>query len=284
MKNLKHIPIFERLKKTNKYGIEFWSAHELAAALGYTEYRHFAYVIKKAKKACENSNYIVEQHFEDGLEYIITKNQQKRKAPTVFLSRYACYLIVQNANPNKEVVALGQTYFAFQSRKQDFNHENSSTSFNTEEFSRLLLRNEMIRHNKELAKAARRAGVIEPEDFSAFQNHGYQGLYGGLDQRQLHKKKGLKKSEKVLDYMGSTELAANLFRATQTEEKLSRENIKGKYQANQAHLAVGQKIRQTIKELGGTMPEELPTPLINIKTIEHKQTKLLKKTKPDTSY
>jgi DNA-damage-inducible protein D len=183
----------------------------------------------------------------------------KRKTESVKLSRYACYLIVQNADPNKEVVALGQTYFAVQTRLQEIRQMDDYKTLDTEDEKRLFLRNELKKHNVQLAEAAHNAGVITNIDYAVFQNHGYKGLYGGLDAKGIHVKKELKKSQKILDHMGSTELAANLFRATQTEEKLKRENIKGKYKANKTHYEVGKKVRKTIKELGGTMPENLPS-------------------------
>ena len=194
----------------------------------------------------------------------------------VKLSRYACYLIVQNADPSKEIVATGQTYFAIQTRLQEIRQMDEYNRLTTEEEKRLFLRNEMKTHNTQLAEAAKDAGVIEPVDYAIFQNHGYMGLYGGLDAKGIHHRKGLKKSQNILDHMGSTELSANLFRATQTEEKLRRENIKGKGKANQTHFEVGKKVRQTIKELGGTMPEHLPTEE-SIKKIENKEKKRLDK-------
>jgi DNA-damage-inducible protein D len=182
----------------------------------------------------------------------------QRKVESVKLSRYACYLIVQNADPSKEVVALGQTYFAVQTRLQEISQLDEYNRLSSEDEKRLYLRTEMTKHNLQLASAAKKAGVIEPMDYAIFQNHGYMGLYGGLDAKGIHTKKGLKKSQQILDHMGSTELAANLFRATQTEEKLIRDHIVGKQNANQTHFEVGKKVRKTIAELGGTMPEELP--------------------------
>lgn len=214
---------FERIKQTDPNGNEYWSARQLAKVLEYSEYRHFQPVIERAKEACINSGYPVADHFEDILEMILLAKTAKREVESVKLSRYACYLIVQNADPNKEVVAWGQTYFAMQTRIQEIRQMDEYNRLSSEEEKRLFLRNEMSKHNVYLASAAKEAGVIEPLDYAIFQNHGYMGLYGGLDARAIHKRKGLKKNQQILDHMGSTELAANLFRATQTEEKLRRE-------------------------------------------------------------
>ena len=253
-----HNTVFEQIRRTDKRGNEFWSARDLAKALEYSEYRHFLPVIDRAKEACTNSGQRIADHFEDILEMVIIGSGARRKTESVKLSRYACYLIVQNADPSKEVVALGQTYFAVQTRLQEIRQMDEYNRLSTEDEKRLFLRDELSKHNIQLAAAAKNAGVIEPLDYAIFQNHGYMGLYGGLDAKGIHERKGLKKSQQILDHMGSTELAANLFRATQTEEKLRRENIKGKQKAYNTHFEVGKKVRKTITELEGTMPEDLP--------------------------
>jgi DNA-damage-inducible protein D len=267
--------IFEQIRHIDENGIEYWSAREMAKVLEYSEYRHFLPVIDKAKEACSNSNNSPLNHFEDVLEMIKIGKGGKREVESVKLSRYACYLIIQNADPTKEIVANGQSYFAVQTRLAEINQMDEYNRLTSEEEKRLFLRNELARHNSQLADAAKNAGIIKSVDYAIFQNHGYQGLYGGLDAKAIHARKGLKKSQKILDHMGSTELAANLFRATQTEEKLRRENIKGKAEANKTHYEVGKKVRQTIEELGGTMPEDLPV-AGSIKELERKEKKHLK--------
>ncbi len=270
-----HETIFEKIKKIDENGVEYWSARDMAKVLEYSEYRHFIPVIEKAKESCKNSKQDIENHFEDILEMVTIGSGAKRKLESVKLSRYACYLIVQNADPGKEIVAMGQTYFAVQTRIAEIKQMDEYNLLTTEEERRLFLRNEMARHNSQLADAAKNAGVIESKDYAIFQNHGYMGLYGGLGAKDIHERKGLKKSQKILDHMGSTELAANLFRATQAEEKLIRDKIKGKEIANKTHYEVGAKVRKTIEELGGTMPEDLPT-ADSIKKIEAKDKKRLK--------
>ncbi len=206
----------------------------------------------------KNSGQRIEDHFEDILEMITLVKQLNEKL--IALNYLATPVISSCKMPIrvKEVVALGQTYFAVQTRLQEIQQMDEYSRLSSEDEKRLFLRNEMAKHNTQLAAAAKDAGVIEPRDYAIFQNHGYKGLYGGLDAKGIHQRKGLKKSQNILDHMGSTELAANLFRATQTEEKLRREKIKGKAKANQAHYYVGRKVRKTIEELGGTMPENLP--------------------------
>ncbi len=257
--------IFEDIKHTNEYGQEYWRARELQKVLDYTEFNKFLPVIKKAMDSCETSGNSIPNHFAEVSEMVIIGSGAKRRIKDYQLSRYACYLIVQNGDPRKEVIALGQTYFAVKTRQQELIENFDELSENQK---RLAIRKEMIEHNKSLAEAAQQAGVEQGRDFAIFQNYGYMGLYGGLTARDIHHRKGLSKSEKILDHMGSTELAANLFRATQTDEKLRRENIRGKAKANQTHYDVGKKVRDTIADLGGTMPEDLPTPEKSIRQLE----------------
>jgi len=264
--------VFEQIRQVDDKGYEYWTARQLSKALGYAEFRNFQPVIERAQEACKNSGQPVKDHFVGFHEMVSIGSGAAREIESMKLSRYACYLIVQNADPAKEVVALGQTYFAVQTRMLEIQQMQTYQQLKTEKEKRLFLRKEMSLHNKHLADAAKNAGVINPMDYAIFQNHGYMGLYGGLDAKAIHQHKGLKKSENILDHMGSTELAANLFRATQTEEKLRRENIKGKQKANQTHFEVGKKVRKTIQELGGTMPEKLPV-AESIKKLEKKPAK-----------
>ena len=265
----KHYQTFDSIKETDSEGREFWTSRKLSKILDYSEYRHFLPVVERAKEACKKSGHEVSDHFEEFLEMVEIGSGAKRKLEDIKLSRYACYLIVQNGDPSKPVIANGQTYFAIQTRRQELADDEAFQRLREEE-KRLFLRNEMREHNKQLVEAAQQAGVESNLDFAIFQNHGYKGLYGGLNAKAIHQRKGLKKSRQILDNMGSTELAANLFRATQTEEKLRRENIKRKTKANKTHFEVGKKVRQTIEELGGTMPEDLPTPEDDLKKLERR--------------
>lgn len=242
---------FEKIKRLDENGKEYWSSRELAKELDYVDYRNFLTAVNKAKTACENSGEVIHNHFVDANEMVQIGSGAEKPLETIYLSRYACYLIVQNSNPTKVVVAKGQTYFAIQTRRQE------KTDNLIEDHNRVFLREEMKKHNINLMHTASEAGV---ESYAIFQNYGYKGLYGGLTMQDIHAKKKLKKPQKILDHMNSEELAANLFRATQTDAKIKRENIKGQGNANLAHYEVGQKVRNTITALGGTMPEKTSNP------------------------
>ena len=268
-----HLSPFESIRRVTEEGNEYWSARDLAKILGYTEFRKFSNAIQKAETACENSGQAISDHFAHVSEMVGIGSGAQRKIGNVHLSRYACYLLVQNADPSKEIVALGQTYFAIQTRRQEQADELAGL---TEKQKRLYLRDQLSDHNRQLAEVASQAGVVKPADFALFQDHGYMGLYGGLRARDIHTRKQLKRNQHILDHMGSEELAANLFRATQTEAKLKREGTQGRETANQTHFQVGRKVRQTIVELGGTMPEQLPTPKESIQQLQQKEQKRLK--------
>lgn len=255
---------FERAKQHTEEGVEFWYARDLKDLLEYGQWRNFQNVVEKAKESCKNAKNDIGEHFADVSKMIEIGHEAKRNIDDIMLSRYACYLIVQNGDPRKKIIALGQTYFAVKTRER----ENDEAFIEDEK--RFTIRNELKNHNKSLAEAAHMSGVENPKDHAIFQNKGYQGLYKGLGVKDIHKRKGLAKNQKILDHMGSTELAANLFRATQTDDKLRRENIQGKENANKTHHDVGKKVRQTIKEIGGTMPEDLEMPDKSIKEIEKK--------------
>nr|DAT41512.1 MAG TPA: DNA-damage-inducible protein D [Caudoviricetes sp.] len=262
---------FDSIKQLDDEGNEYWYARDLQGVLEYSEWRNFYKIIEKAKNACKASGHAVQSEFVDVNKLVDVGANLQRSIQDIVLSRYACYLIAMNGNPRKEVIALAQTYFAVKT------HEQEQLELQKEDSLRLQIRQDIKEHNISLAEAANQAGIKEPKDYAIFQNEGYKGLYGGLGVKQIHAKKGLKKSQKILDHMGSTELAANLFRATQTDEKLRREGIKGKENANKVHHDVGAKVRQTIKELGGTMPEDLDTPKKSIQQIKKESQKKLSK-------
>lgn len=252
------ISAFEGCAHVEEEGVEFWYARDLQRLLDYSDYRNFINIVNKAKVAALNSGADPQDHFVDVTDMIELGKGALREVENIKLTRYAAYLVAQNGDSRKKPVAFAQTYFAVQTRKQEI-QDNDMAQYAplSEDQKRLLLRNEIKEHNKNLASAAKGAGVIEPLDFAIFQNYGYKGLYGGLDRAGIQRAKGLKSKANILDHMGSTELAANLFRATQTEEKLRRDKVQGKTNANNVHLEVGRKVRQAISDIGGTMPEKL---------------------------
>ncbi len=269
---------FDGIRHLDDKGNAYWLGRQLAPLLDYPQWRNFLPVLEKAREACNNSGQQVADHFADMRKMVDIGSGAQREVEDVRLSRYACYLIVQNGDPSKLVIANGQTYFAYQTRRQEL-ADAAQLAQLSEDDKRLAIRNELTTHNKHLAAAAKDAGVETPLDYAVFQDHGYKGLYGGLGAKDIHARKGLKKSQKILDHMGSTELAANLFRATQAEDKLRRDGVRGKAQANRTHHDVGKKVRQTIAELGGTMPENLPAPDQSIQRLESaKKKQLTKKT------
>jgi len=252
------IGTFEEAAQSDSGG-EYWSARALMPLLGYAErWDNFEKVIVKAQIACHQSGQTVGDHFTDVSKMVGIGSGAERAIKDVQVSRYGAYLIAQNGDSRKKQVAFAQTYFAVQTRRQELEDEGAQPIL-TEEQRRLMLRDEMITHNKKLVSAAKKSGVALPLDFAVFQNHGYKGLYGGLDRRGIQTIKGLPAKSDILNHMGSTELAANLFRATQTEEKLRREQIQGKDKANAAHYLVGRQVRKAIQDIGGTMPEKLET-------------------------
>ena len=251
---------FEATAQTDDDGNEFWFARDLQVLLGYQKWDNFLTVVGRARAAAEQAGHSVDDHFADVGKMVSLGSGAEREIDDLVLSRYACYLVAQNADGRKRPVAFAQTYFAIQTRRQEIREqEEQEYQPLSEDERRILLREEIKTHNKHLASAAKNAGVREGLEFAIFQTEGYKGLYGGLDVPGIRRRKGLSAKQAILDHMGSTELAANLFRATQTEEKLRRENIRGKDAANRAHYEVGAKVRQTIKDIGGEMPERLPS-------------------------
>ena len=263
---------FEDIKHIDENGVEFWYARELQKVLNYSEWRKFEGVIKKAKTSCENSSISAFEHFVGIDKMVQIGSGARRKQQDYKLTRYACYLIAQNGDSRKKVIALAQTYFAVQTRKQEIS-EKEYTSL-TEDEKRFYQRDLTRKGNYSLNQTAKKAGV---KNFDRFHNSGYKGLYNGETADDIAKRKGLRYREDILDNMGSEELAANLFRITQTESKLKKDNISSEKEANKAHYEVGAKIRNTIKELGGTMLEDLPTPKKSLKQLEKENKKSLQK-------
>jgi DNA-damage-inducible protein D len=265
---------FDTIRQLTEDGSEYWSARDLSAMLDYTQWRNFKQALEKAKIACQGSGSDPAHHFAASSKKVKLGSGAVRKVEDFQLSRYACYLVVQNADPNKEIVALGQTYFAAQTRRQEL-AEAGQLSALPEDRRRLVLRSEMHRQDTRLAQAARQAGVTTPSDLDEFQEHGYQGLCGELNRPAIKERKGLPTGQDLLDYAGSEELAANFFRATQTEAKLRRENIQGKGAANATHHQIGRKVRELITEVGNPMPEDLPAARESIQELEQKERKRL---------
>ena len=255
--------IFENVKHIDEYGNEYWYARELKNILDYKEWRKFEGVIEKAKEACINSEYNIEDHFVGVDKMVKIGSKTERKIKDYKLSRYACYIIAQNGDSRKKIIALAQTYFAIQTRKQELTEKDYSML--TEDEKRFYQRDLTKKGNYSLNQAAKKAGV---KNFDKFHNAGYKGLYNGETANDIAKRKGLRYREDILDNMGSEELAANLFRITQTESKLKRENISSENEANNTHYNIGKNIREVIAKNGGTMPEELPTPNKSLKELE----------------
>ena len=262
---------FEDIKHIDENGVEFWYAREIMPVLQYSNWQNFEKIIAKAKISCENSDVDTIEHFIDVSKLSKRANNAEIEIKDYKLTRYACYLIAQNGDNRKKVIALAQTYFAVQTRKQEINEKEYSLL--TEDEKRFYQRNLTRKGNYSLNQTAKKSGV---KNFDKFHNSGYKGLYNGETADDIAKRKGLRYREDILDNMGSEELAANLFRITQTESKLKKDNIQTEKDANKTHYNVGAKVRKTIKELGGTMPEDLPTPKKSLKELEKEKIKQLK--------
>ncbi len=270
---------FDAIRRVDEQGREYWSARDLAKLLGYSEYGKFKNVIRKAEKACEESREAVADHFDHVDEPTRTGRGAIRNWPTVHLSRYACYLVIENSDPDgRPIVAIGQTYFAVQTRRQELADEQTLAAL-PEDQKRLIYRREMAVLNHQLAEAAKLSGVIKPEHFATFTDRGYQGLYNGETENMIHVRKGLQEDEHILDFMGSDELIANAFRASLARQRLERDKTRDRQQANQVHFEAGRKVRQTIEEFGGTVPEQLPTPKKGIGQLEREEQKRIEQSK-----
>ena len=267
-----HASPFDTIRHVDEQGNEYWSARELSKVLGYALWQKFRTVIEKAEKACEQSGAAFSDHFIHVDKMIATGKGAQRKIEDFRISRYGAYLTVQNADPEKPIVALGQTYLAVQTRRQEIADR---MAILPEDQKRLFYRSEMAVLNQQLNEAARNAGVIKPEHFSVFTGHGYRGLYAGETENMIHARKGLHEHEHILDFMGSDELAANAFCASLARQRLERDQVKERDQANEVHFQARRKVRQTIEEFGGTMPEDLPTPEKSIQQLQRDEQKRL---------
>ena len=267
---------FENIKHIDENGIEYWNARELMIILEYKQWRRFENVINKAKETCKNSDISVIEHFANIGKTIKMPKGAEKIISDYKLTRYACYLIAQNGDSRKKVIALAQTYFAVQTRKQEISEKEYSML--TEDEKRFYQRNLTRKGNYSLNQTAKKAGV---KNFDKLHNSGYKGLYNGETADDIAKRKGLRYREDILDNMGSDELIANLFRISQTEQKLRKDNIKGEKEANSTHYEVGRKVRKAIADIGGTMPEDLPTPKKSLKQLEKEKNNKLKLKKQD---
>ena len=270
--DMSHRSPFEAIRRETEDGNKYWSARDLSKLLGYAKWDKFKIAIERAKKACENSKQAVSGHFLQSGKLISAGKGAQRTIEDYHLSRYACYLLVENADPSKPIVALGQAYFAIQTRRQELADQLTELP---EDQLRLIRRSQMSVLNNQLAEAAQGAGVIQPVDFAIFQDHGYMGLYGGLKAKDIHGRKDLKPDQEILDWMDSDELAANAFRASLAKQKIEREQVKGKERANQAHHEMGKLVRKTIEQAGATLPEDMPTPEKSIQQLQSEEKKQL---------
>ncbi|MFI3129537.1 MAG: DNA damage-inducible protein D [Bacillota bacterium] len=265
---------FDDIRKIAEDGNEYWEARELQVALGYAKWENFHKVIKQAMISCKISQQDVSDHFpEVGKSVEMPSNAKPRTIIDYHLTRYACYLVVMNGDPRKEVIALGQTYFAVKTRQQELQE---IYELLTEDERRLFLRGDIKQKNMLLAEAARNAGIKTSFEYAEFQNSGYKGLYGGMTALDIAISKGVASEEDILDYMGSVELGANLFRITQTESLMKKNGVDNKEDANATHYRVGSAVRKTIEEIGGTMPEDLPPAEKSIKELEKSQKQKIK--------
>jgi DNA-damage-inducible protein D len=264
---------FEEIRQVDENGSEFWYARDLQDVLEYTQWRNLQKIINRSRLACRSSGLSVDDHFADVSKMIKLGKKAERKITDYKLTRYACYLIVQNGDPRKEIIAFGQTYFAIQTQRQEL-----ADTFNQldENNKRLVVRGNIKQWNMLLAEAAYKSGVITAEEFSIFQNSSYMGLYGGLTVSDIHERKELRENERILDFMGSTELIVNLFRISQTEEKLNLEKTSFAEEANNIHFQIADKIRNVMIDMGTTLPENLPKPEKSIQIIEREEIKKLR--------
>ena len=264
---------FEDIKHRDENGVEFWFARELAPVLEYHKWENFSKVIDRAMLACKNSGFDIADQFPEVRKLITHAKGGKRGITDYKLSRYACYLIVQNGDPRKEIIALGQTYFAIQTRRQEVQDYFNQLD---EDNKRLVIRGSIKQWNQMLVESAHRAGIIDEQEYAVFQNAGYRGLYGGETVEDIHIRKKLKSKERILDFMNSSELAANLFRITLADEKMKKENVATPMEAVMAHNIVGQEVRGAILRAGGVLPENQPTPGKSVEQIAKEQIKELR--------